>query len=108
MSLRKGLYHDECMDDWEKIDETSLPEKDNFYSHLNMENITDADYALGKRVCKQFEIKNLGEYHALYVKSNTLLLADVYENFRNLCLQIYKLDPAIFLSALGLKWLAAF
>ena len=73
MLLRKGLYHDECMDDWEKIDETSLPEKDNFYSHLNMENITDADYALGKRVCKQFEIKNLGEYHALYVKSNTLL-----------------------------------
>ena len=108
MLLRKGLYHDECMDDWEKIDETSLPEKDNFYSHLNMENITDADYALGKRVCKQFEIKNLGEYHALYVKSNTLLLADVYENFRNLCLQIYKLDPAIFLSALGLKWLGAF
>ena len=108
MLLRKGLYHDECMDDWEKIDETSLPEKDNFYSHLNMENITDADYALGKRVCKQFEIKNLGEYHALYVKSNTLLLADVYENFRNLCLQIYELDPAIFLSALGLKWLTAF
>ena len=108
MLLRKGLYHDECMDDWEKIDETSLPEKDNFYSHLNMENITDADYALGKRVCKQFEIKNLGEYHALYVKSNTLLLADVYENFRNLCLQIYEPDPAIFLSALGLKWLAAF
>ena len=106
--MRKGLYHDECMDDWEKIDETSLPEKDNFYSHLNMENITDADYALGKRVCKQFEIKNLGEYHALYVKSNTLLLADVYENFRNLCLQIYELDPAIFLSALGLKWLTAF
>ena len=69
--LRKGRYHDECMD--EKIDETSLPEKDNFYSHLNMENITDADYALGKRVCKQFEINNLGEYHALYVKSNTLL-----------------------------------
>ena len=54
------------MDDWEKFDETSLPEKD-FYSHLNTEDITDADYAHGKRVCKGFEIKNLGEYHDLYV-----------------------------------------
>ena len=50
--MRKRLYHDECMDDREKIDETSLREKDNFYSHLNMENITDADYALAKIVCK--------------------------------------------------------
>ena len=101
MSLRKGLYHDECMDDWEKIDETSLPEKDNFYSHLNMENITDADYALGKRVCKQFEIKNLGEYHALYVKSNTLLLADVYENFRISVFKYINLILQYFFQPLG-------
>ena len=60
-----------------------------------------------KRVCKDFEIKSLGEYHNLYVQSNTLLLADVFENFRNKCLEIYELDPAKFLSAQGLAWLAA-
>ena len=72
-----------------------------------MEDITDADYAHAKRVCKDFEIKNLGEYHDLYVQSNTLLLADVFENFRNMCLEIYELDPAKFLSAPGLAWQAA-
>ena len=72
------------------------------YSHLNMQDITDADFAHAKRVCKDFKIKNLGEYHDLYVQSNTLLLADVFENFRNMCLEIYELDPAKFLSAPGL------
>ena len=81
------------MDDWEKFNETSLPEKEGFYSHLNMEDITDADYAHAKRVCKDFEIKNLGEYHGLYVQSDTLL-ADVFENFRNMCIEIDKLDLA--------------
>ena len=74
------------MDDWEIFNETLLPDKKHFYSHLNMEDITDADYAHG--VCKDFETKNLGEYHDLYVQSNTLLLADVFENFRNMCLKI--------------------
>ena len=60
-----------------------------------------------KRVCKDFEIKDLREYHDLYVQSDTLLLADVFENFRNMCLKVYKLDPAKFLSALGLGWQAA-
>ena len=55
-----------------------------------------------KRVCKDFEIKNLGEYHDFYVRSNTLLLADVFENFRNMCLEIYELDPAKFFSVPGL------
>ena len=82
----------EYMDDWEKFSETS--EKEEFYSHLNKEDITDDDYTYAKRVCKDFEIKNLGEYHDLYVQSNRLLLADVFENSRNMCLKIYKLDPA--------------
>ena len=69
------------MDDWEKLNETSLPEKEDFYSHLNMEDITNADYVHRKRVCKNFKIKSLGEYDDLYVQSNTLLLADVFENF---------------------------
>ena len=59
-----------------------------------MEDITDADYVHAKRVCKDFEIKNLGEYHDLYVQSDTLLLADVFENFRNICIEIDKLDLA--------------
>ena len=90
------------MDDWEKFNETSLTEKEDFYSHLNMEDITDAHYA--KNVCKDFEIKNLEEYHDLYVQSNTLLLADVFENFINTCINIYGLDSAKFLTAPGLAW----
>ena len=65
-----------------------LPEKGEFYSHLSMEDTTDADYAHAKRVCKDFELKHLGEYHDLYVQSNTLLLANISENFRNMCLKI--------------------
>ena len=79
--LRKGVYPYQYMDDWEKLNETLLPEKEDFYSHLDMEDIADADYAHAKRVCKYSEIKNLGEYHDLYVQSDTLLLADVFENF---------------------------
>ena len=69
------------MDDWEIFNETSLPEKEDFYCHLNMADITDADYAHVKRVCKDFEINNLGEYHDLYIQSGILLLTDVFENF---------------------------
>ena len=76
--------------------------KKDFYSHLNMEDVTDADYVHEKGVCKDFELKDFGEYHDLYVQSNTLLLADVSENFRNMCLKICQLDPAKFLSAPGL------
>ena len=76
-------------------------------SHLNMEDVTDADYAHAKTVCKEFEIKNLGWYHDLYVQRVTLLLADVFENFRNMCLKISELDPAKSLSVLGLAWQVA-
>ena len=76
------------MDDWEKFNETSLTEKKDFYSHWNMEDISDADYAHWKRVWKEFEIKRLWEYHDLYVQRNALFLADVFENFRNTCLEI--------------------
>ena len=72
-----------------------------------MEDITDADYMHAKRVCKEFEIKKLGKYHDLYLKSETLLLANVFENFRKMCLKIYHLDPIKFLSAPGLSWKAA-
>ena len=95
------------MDDWGKFNETSLPEKEDFYSNLNMEDIADADYTDAKRVCKEFEIKSLGEYHDLYVQSDTVLLADVFENFRNMCLEIHELDSAKFLTAPRLAWQAA-
>ena len=103
--LQKGVYLYEDIDDWKKFNETSLSEKEYFYSHLNMEDITDADYAHTKRVCKHF--KNLGKYHDFYVQSDTSLLADVFENFRNMCIKIYELDPAKFISAPGLAWQAA-
>ena len=96
------------MDDWEKFNETSLTEKIDFYSHLNMEDITDTDYTHSKRVSKIFKIKNLVEYHDLYIQKNTLLLTDVFEKFQNMRLEIYELDPACFLTALGLAWQAAF
>ena len=84
--LPKGVYPYECADDWEKFNETLLLEKEDFYSHLNMDDIADAEYAHAKRVCKDFKIKYLGEYYGLYVQSDTLLLADVFENFRNMCI----------------------
>ena len=71
------------MDNWERFNEMSLPSKEPFYSNLNMENIDDIDYRHGNNVFKRFKLKNLGEYHDLYVQSDTLLLADVFENFRN-------------------------
>ena len=88
------------MHDWKKIKETSLPENEHFYS----QDITDADYAPAKWVCKDFEVKKLGEYHAFHVQSNTLLLADIFENFRNMCLKIYELYLAKFSSAFELAW----
>ena len=71
-----------------------------------MENIEDIDYRHGNKVFKRFKGKNLGEYHDLYVQSDTLLLADVSENFRNTCLKVYELDPAHFLSLPRLAWQA--
>ena len=104
--LRKGVYPYEYMDNWERFNETSLPNKESFYSNLNMENIDDIDYRHGNNVFKIFKLKNLGEYHDLYVQSDTLLLADVFENCRNKCLEVYELDPAHFLSLPGLAWQA--
>ena len=104
--LRKGVDPYEYMDNWERFNETSLPNKESLYSNLNMENIEDIDYRHGNNVFKRFKLKNLGEYHDLYVQGDTLLLADVFENIRNTCLKVYELDPAHFLSLPGLAWQA--
>ena len=84
------------MDDWKLFNGTSLPEKEDFYSHLNMEDVTNVDYAHGKRAFKDFEIKGLGEYHDLYVQSDTFLLADVFENFRNMFIKNMNLILLVF------------
>ena len=79
-----------------------------FYSELNLVDITDKDYAQAQKVFEEFKLKDLGDYHDLYVQSDTLLLADVFENFRNKCIEKHELDPAHFLSAPRLAWQACF
>ena len=94
------------MDNWERFNETFLPPKESFCSELNLEDISDKYYLHAQKVWDVFKIKKLGEYHDLYVQSDTLLLADVFEKFRNTCIEIYQLDPAHFPSAPGLAWQA--
>ena len=89
---------------WERFNKTSLPDKKAFYSNLNIEDVTDIDHRHAKIVFKSLNNKNLGDYHDLYVKSDTLLLADVFENSRNMCIKVYELESAHFLSAPGLAW----
>ena len=94
------------MDSWEGFDET-LPDKKSFCSKLYLEDITDEDYVHAQKVVEEVKLKNLGDYHNLYVQSHTLLLADVFQNFRNKCIGIYELDAANFLSTPGLAWQAS-
>ena len=103
----KGVAPYEYMDNWERFTETILPPKKAFYSELNLENITDKDYTRNKKVWEVSGIRNLDEYHDLYVQTDTLLLEDIFENFRNMCLNIYELDPVYLVSALGLAWQAS-
>ena len=86
------------MDDWEKFNETLLLEKEGFYSHLNMKDIADTDYLYVKKSLQRFSNNDL------YVQRDTLLLGDAFENFQNICLEIYELGPAHFPSAPGLAW----
>ena len=101
---RKGVYPYEYMDSWDKF---SLPvplKKECYYAELNDFNINDGDIEHVRNICTTFRINNLGEHHDLYVQSDTTLLADVFENFRNKCLTVDNLDPAYYLSAPGLSW----
>ena len=101
---QKGVYPYDFMDSFEKFDQMELPTKDQFYSILNDQHITDDEYDHAKKVWKTFKIKTMGEYHDLYLGSDVLLLADVFESFRKTCLQYYKLDPCHYFTSPGLSW----
>ena len=104
--VRKNVYPDEYLVDWDRFNKEKLPNKSDFHSSLKMEDISEIDYRHALKVFNKFNIKNLGEYHDLDVQSDTMLLADVFESFKNLCIETYKLDPAYFLSLPGLSWQA--
>ena len=101
---RKGVYPYEYMDSIERFKETSLPQKESFYSSLNNEHISDEDYDHAKKVWNAFGMKSLKDYQELYNKTDMLLLADVFENFRNICMSNYGLDPAHYYTSPGLAW----
>ena len=103
LMTRKGVYPYDWMDSFEKF-ECSLPSKDKFFSKLYEEHISDEDYEHAQKVWKTFNMKNMGNYHDLYLKSDVLLLADVFENFRKTCLEYYKLDPCHYYTSPGLSW----
>ena len=102
--FRKGVYPYEYMDSWERFDETALPPIEKFYSSLTDSHISKEDYEHATKVWNTFGCKTLGDYHDLYLKTDVNLLADVFENFRNLCLQQYTLDPANYYTSPGLSW----
>ena len=108
---RKGVYPYEYMDSWERFEERKLPPKEAFFSKLNMESISAEDYEhalqVWNRVNPEGDEVTLDDYHDVYLATDVLLLADVFENFRDVCLQHYKLDPAHFYTAPGLAWQAA-
>ena len=101
---RKGVYPYEYMNSEERFNETKLPPKKAFYSRLSGEGITDEDYKHALNVWNVFDMKTFKDYHELYNETDVLLLADVFENFRNICLDNYKLDPAHYFTAPGLAW----
>ena len=104
--VRKGIYPYEYMSSWDKFEETQLPPIEAFYSNFNMSNVSEDDYQHVKKVWSAFNINNLGEYHDLYLRIDVVLLANVFEAFRDTCLEHYKLDPAHFYTSSGLAWKA--
>ena len=100
---QKGVYPYDYMDCFEKFDQTELPTKEQFYSIRNDQHVTNGEYDHARKVWKTY-IKIMGEYHDLYLKSDVVLLADVFESFRKTCLQYYKLDPCHYFTSPGLSW----
>ena len=103
---RKGIYPYEYINSWEKFKEDRLPERREFYSRLNLAEISEKDYEHALAVWNHFQMKNLGEYHDRYLQTDVILLSDVFETFRETCLANYGLDPAQFYTSPGLAWQA--
>ena len=101
---RKGVYPYEYINSWDRFNETQLPPIEAFYSNLNMSLISEKDYQCAQKVWEEFGIRDLGDYHDLYLRTDVALLANVYEAFRDTCLKHYKLDPAHFYTSPGLAW----
>ena len=101
---RKGVYPYDYMDSFSKFNDRELPKREDFYSLLRGENISEDDYSHAQNVWNTFNLQNMGEYHDLYLKTDILLLTDVFENFRKTCLTYYKLDPLHYISSPGLAW----
>ena len=101
---RKGVYPYDYMDSFRKFNDTELPKREDFYSLLTDNNISKDDYSHAKDVWNTFNLKNMGEYHDLYLRTDILLLTDVFENFRKTCLTYYKLDPLHYITSPGLAW----
>ena len=101
---QKGIYPYDYMDSFNKFNDEQLPSKEQFYSLLNDENISDNDYLHAKDIFNNFKLKTMGEYHNLYLKTDVLLLADVFENFRKICIENYKLDPSHYFTSPGMSW----
>ena len=101
---RKGIYPYDYVSSLDKLSETQLPPKEAFYSQLYDEDISDKDYQHAVNIWNIFECKTIRDYHNLYLKTDVLLLADVFENFRATCLKHYKLDPAHYYTSPGLAW----
>ena len=97
----KGVYPYDYMDSFDKLNETKLPSKDNFFSIMNNEHMSEEDYKHAENVWNTFSLENIGQYHNLFLKSDILILADVFENFRKICMQYYKLDPCHYFTFLG-------
>ena len=104
--IRKGIYPYEYMDSWDRFNETRLPSKFKFYSNLYTSGVGDGEYEQARNVWREFKIRNMGEYHDLYLKTDTILLANVFESFRSVCIENFGLDPAHFYTAPGLAWRA--
>ena len=101
---RKGVYPYHYVSSIDKLKETKLPSKEDFYSKLNDEEISEEDFQHAINVWNTFNCQTLQDYHDLYLKSDVLLLADVFENFRKTCLKHYKLVPCHYYTAPGLAW----
>ena len=103
---RKGVYPYEYINSWDRLEETQLPPINAFYSNLNMSSISEEDCQHTQKVWEEFGIRNLGDYHDLYLRTDVVLLANVFEAFRDTCLRHYSLDPAHFYTSPGLAWKA--